>query len=165
MWYIHIRIVKCGGGCVFCWVLSTSFSCVRILWGDTELCCNSAFTAHWKKIGFSQWRMPKVAAIFLLKLICEHILHVPVSGWVSHLSLGAEQQELSGLPEALGCSSGQNSPEPWAQCDGDHRALLSHGTAGLLPLGATDMQSQNIPSKKFFQCKVLCDLPGVFISW
>lgn len=65
--------------------------------------------------------MPKVAATFLLKLIWEHALHVPVSEWLSHLSLGAEQQELSGLPEALGCSSGQNSPEPWAHYDGDHR--------------------------------------------
>lgn len=121
----HVRVVIGMGGCVFCWVSSTSFSCVRILWGDTELCCNAAYRAHCKKIGFSPWRVPKVAVTFLLKLFCGNILHVPVSGWMSHLHVGNEQQELSGLPEALECSSVQSSPKPWAPCDGATGHLTS----------------------------------------
>lgn len=60
----HIRTAIGVGGCAFCWVSSTSFSCVRILWGDTELCCNAAYRLYWK-VGFNQWRMPKVAEVLI----------------------------------------------------------------------------------------------------
>lgn len=126
----HIRVVIGMGGCVFCWASTTSFSRVIIFWGDTELCCNER--AHWKNAGCSQWRMNKVAVTFLLKLIFGNILHVAVSGWMSHLSLGTGGWNCQGCQKhwnVAQCRAPQNPGLPVVGTTGhlssSHMALQS----------------------------------------